>query len=93
MKRSATRAFVGSVAVLVFSLPAYPAPPASPASPAHPAPPASPAAQIPFTQAKADHDFREQETELKSNTELTRMIHVLTQELHQKVCGAQPAGG
>ena len=49
--------------------------------------------QAAFTQAKADHDFREQETELKANTELTRMIHVLTQELHQKVCGEQPAGG
>ena len=49
--------------------------------------------QAAFTQAKADHDFREQETELKANTELTRMIHVLTQELHQTVCGERPAGG
>lgn len=38
-----------------------------------------------FQQAKADHDFLEQETELKTNTELTREIHVLTTELHRRV--------
>jgi uncharacterized membrane protein len=38
-----------------------------------------------FQQAKADHDFREQELELKDNTEITRMIHVLTQELHDRL--------
>ena len=36
-----------------------------------------------FQQEKADHDFLEQETELKTNTELTREIHKLTTELHQ----------
>lgn len=38
-----------------------------------------------FQQAKADHDFREQELELKTNTQLTREIHVLTTELHRRV--------
>ena len=31
--------------------------------------------QAAFQQAKADHDFNEQELELKTNTELTRAIH------------------
>src|SRR4051794_30347542 len=39
--------------------------------------------QAAFQQAKADHDFTEQEVELKTNTELTRAIHVLTLELHR----------
>jgi uncharacterized membrane protein len=41
-----------------------------------------------FQQAKADHDFVEQELELKTNTDLTREIHVLTTELHRRVFGA-----
>jgi uncharacterized membrane protein len=41
--------------------------------------------QAAFQQAKADHDFVEQELELKTNTELTRAIHVLTTELHQRL--------
>ena len=41
--------------------------------------------QAAFQQAKADHDFVEQELELKTNTELTREIHVLTTELHRRV--------
>ena len=40
-----------------------------------------------FQQAKADHDFNEQELELKTNTELTRAIHTLTTELHRRVIG------
>jgi hypothetical protein len=40
-----------------------------------------------FQQEKADHDFLEQETELKSNTELTREIHKLTTDLHRRVIG------
>ena len=40
-----------------------------------------------FQQAKADHDFREQEQELKVNTELTRAIHQLTTEMHARVIG------
>ena len=38
-----------------------------------------------FQQLKANHDFVEQETELKTNTQLTREIHVLTTELHRRV--------
>ena len=38
-----------------------------------------------FQKAKADHDFREQELELKTNTQLTREIHQLTTELHRRV--------
>src|SRR5919202_4001194 len=40
-----------------------------------------------FQQAKADHDFTEQELELKTNTDLTRAIHQLTTELHRRVIG------
>src|SRR3569623_273291 len=39
--------------------------------------------QAAFQQAKADHDFNEQELELKTNTELTREINTLTTELHR----------
>jgi uncharacterized membrane protein len=38
-----------------------------------------------FQQLKANHDFREQELELKTNTQLTREIHQLTTELHRRV--------
>jgi uncharacterized membrane protein len=38
-----------------------------------------------FQQAKADHDFQEEELELKTNTQLTREIHQLTTELHRRV--------
>jgi uncharacterized membrane protein len=41
-----------------------------------------------FQQAKADHDFVEQELELKTNTELTRDIHALTTELHRRAFGS-----
>lgn len=41
--------------------------------------------QAAFQQAKADHDFNEQELELKTNTELTRATHTLTTELHRRV--------
>ncbi len=43
--------------------------------------------QAAFQQAKADHDFEAQELELKTNTDLTRQIHVLTEELHRRVIG------
>ena len=45
--------------------------------------------QAGFAQAKADHDFTEQELELKTNTELTREIHRLTTELHKRVVATQ----
>jgi uncharacterized membrane protein len=41
--------------------------------------------QAAFQQEKADHEFKEQELELKTNTELTRAIHRLTTELHRRV--------
>ncbi len=41
--------------------------------------------QSAFQQAKADHDFTEQELELKTNTELTRAVHALTTELHRRL--------
>ena len=48
--------------------------------------------QSAFQQAKADHDFVEQEQELKSNTELTRSIHSLTTEIHRRIVTGPPAG-
>ena len=41
--------------------------------------------QSAFQQAKADHDFLEEEAELRTNTDLTRQIHVLTTELHRRL--------
>ncbi|HET6166205.1 MAG TPA: DUF1003 domain-containing protein [Marmoricola sp.] len=41
--------------------------------------------QAAYQQAKADHDFVEQELELKTNTEITRAIHTLTTELHRRL--------
>jgi len=43
--------------------------------------------QAAFQQAKADHDFTEQELELKTNTQLTREIVQLTTEMHRRVMG------
>jgi len=53
--------------------------------------------QAAYQQAKADHDFVEQELELKTNTEITRAIHTLTTELHRRLVpgadpGADPGG-
>ena len=50
--------------------------------------------QADFAQRKADHDFNEQELELKLNTELTKAIHALSQEIHQQIVGPEtpPAG-
>ena len=41
--------------------------------------------QSAFQQSKADHDFHEAETELKLNTDLTRAIHTITQEIQALV--------
>jgi uncharacterized membrane protein len=41
--------------------------------------------QAAFQQAKADHDFEAQDLELKTNTDLTRQIHLLTVELHRRL--------
>jgi len=43
--------------------------------------------QSAFQQAKADRDFREQELELKTNTQLTREIDRLTTEVHRRLMG------
>ena len=45
--------------------------------------------QSEFQHAKADHDFVEEELELKTNTELTRAIHVLTTDIHRKLMAEQ----
>jgi uncharacterized membrane protein len=47
--------------------------------------------QAAFQQAKADHDFEVQELELKINTDLTRQIHVLTEELHRRFIRESPS--
>lgn len=41
--------------------------------------------QAAFQQAKADHDYQEQESLLKENTELTRLIHVLSEQIAARV--------
>jgi uncharacterized membrane protein len=47
--------------------------------------------QASFQQVKADHDFSTSEQELLSNTELTRAIHDMTQQLHARICGGDAA--
>jgi uncharacterized membrane protein len=49
--------------------------------------------QSAYQQAKADHDFVEQELELKTNTEITRAIHTLTTELHRRLLPDQSGDG
>jgi uncharacterized membrane protein len=41
--------------------------------------------QAAFQQAKADHDFVEQETELKHNTEITQAIHALALQIDARL--------
>jgi uncharacterized membrane protein len=41
--------------------------------------------QAEFSHEKADHDFVAQEKELQLNTDLTRQIHELTKQIHQRV--------
>jgi uncharacterized membrane protein len=48
--------------------------------------------QAAFQQAKADHDFETQELELRVNTELTRQIHLLTEEVHRRIIGGSAPG-
>lgn len=40
--------------------------------------------QSQFQQAKADHEFTEQELELHTNTDLTRAIHALAVQIHEQ---------
>ena len=49
--------------------------------------------QAAFQLAKADHEFQEQELELKTNTELTRAIHAMTAELHRRLMPDEPLPG
>ena len=46
--------------------------------------------QAAFQQAKADHDYAEEEAMLKENTDLTRTIHELTRQVHDKLLGTGP---
>ena len=41
--------------------------------------------QADFAQRKADHDFKEQELELKLNTDVTKAVHELAKEIHAMV--------
>ena len=43
--------------------------------------------QAAFQQAKADHDYSDVNRLLVENTDLTRAIHQLTEELHQHLFG------
>ncbi|MGW5574630.1 DUF1003 domain-containing protein [Nocardia thailandica] len=49
--------------------------------------------QATFQQMKADHDFLEQELELKTNTELTRAIHTMLSELQRRLDDTAPQVG
>jgi len=44
--------------------------------------------QAAFQQAKDDHDFQVSEQELHLNTELTKLIHRLTADIHTRVMSA-----
>jgi uncharacterized membrane protein len=46
--------------------------------------------QASFQQAKADHDFVASELELHSNTELTKLVHQLTTEIHTRLVASSP---
>ena len=47
--------------------------------------------QAAFQQAKADHDYLEEEQELRLNTDLTRAVHQLTSEIHAQIVGDTPS--
>ncbi|HEY7136083.1 MAG TPA: DUF1003 domain-containing protein [Acidimicrobiia bacterium] len=49
--------------------------------------------QSAFQQAKADHDFHEAETELQANTELTRAVHAITQDIHAMMAKLSQSAG
>jgi uncharacterized membrane protein len=44
--------------------------------------------QSAFQQAKADHDYESMDKLLEENTQLTRTVHELTRDLHQRVLGS-----
>jgi uncharacterized membrane protein len=43
--------------------------------------------QASFQQAKADEDYKDVNTLLVENTELTRQVHRLTEDVHQRLLG------
>jgi uncharacterized membrane protein len=47
--------------------------------------------QSAFQQAKANHDFAVSEHELHVNTDLTKAIHAMTEQLHGQICLGNPA--
>jgi len=47
--------------------------------------------QAAFQQVKSDHDYRDVSTLLVENTNLTRLINEMTQELHHHLLGGTPA--
>lgn len=47
--------------------------------------------QAAFQQAKADHDYAQIDQLLMENTELTRMVHRLTSEVHDHLLGGASA--
>ena len=47
--------------------------------------------QAAFQQAKANHDFAVNEQELHVNTELTKAIHTMTEQLHERFVLGNPA--
>jgi uncharacterized membrane protein len=49
--------------------------------------------QAAFQQAKAERDFDVSEQELHANTDITRAIHELTQQIHRQVVGETPEKG
>src|SRR3954465_1434119 len=49
--------------------------------------------QAAFHQAKADNDYSQEEAMLQENTDLTRTIHQLTLQLHDKLLGPGSAAG
>jgi uncharacterized membrane protein len=46
--------------------------------------------QAAFQQAKADHDYKDVNTLLEENTDLTRTVHQLTADLHRNFIGHDP---
>lgn len=49
--------------------------------------------QADVQRAKAAHDFVEQESELKTNTDLTGQIHALTSELNRRLSEEKSLNG
>jgi uncharacterized membrane protein len=47
--------------------------------------------QADFQQAKAEHDFNEQEMELHANTALIKQVHALALEIHATTCAPDQA--